>query len=141
MGNMKEFFNRDAFARHLGMELLEVGDGRAVTRMDVRAEHCNCHGTAHGGVIFALADFAFEAACNSHGTVAVAINVNISFVKAAGPGPLRAEAVESSRNAKLGTYDIRVIDPAGDLVASFQGMAYRKKDPIEWPEGQDNREC
>jgi acyl-CoA thioesterase len=71
----------------------------------------------------------------------VAINVNISFVKAAGPGPLRAEAVESSRNAKLGTYDIRVIDPAGDLVASFQGMAYRKKDPIEWPEGQDNREC
>ena len=133
MGNMKEFFNRDAFARHLGMELLEVGDGRAVTRMDVRAEHCNCHGTAHGGVIFALADFAFEAACNSHGTVAVAINVNISFVKAAGPGPLRAEAAETSRNAKLGTYDIRVTDQAGELVASFQGMAYRKRDPIEWP--------
>jgi acyl-CoA thioesterase len=37
----------------------------------------NFHGTAHGGVIFAISDMAFAAACNSHGQVAVALNVSL----------------------------------------------------------------
>jgi acyl-CoA thioesterase len=134
MENMKGFFQRDAFAAHLGMELVEISPGQAVTRMQVQDQHCNTFGMAHGAVIFALADFAFEAACNSHGTVAVALNVSISFLKAAGRGPLTARATEVSRGNRIGTYDIRVTDEGGDLVATFQGMAYRKQDPIPWPQ-------
>jgi acyl-CoA thioesterase len=83
-----------------------------------------------GGAIFTLADFAFAAASNSYGTVAVAINVSISFLKATSSGVLVAEAKETSRNPRLGTYTVDVRDESGDLVATFQGMVYRKKDPL-----------
>jgi hypothetical protein len=79
-----------------------------------------------------LADLVFAVASNSHGTVAVAINANISFLKAAGQDTrtLFAEAKEVSRNFKLASYTVRVTDDQDDLIAIFQGMVYRKKDRI-----------
>lgn len=130
MDKIKELFNGDALARHLGMELLELNPGRSVTRMTVGDEHLNLFGMAHGGIIFTLADFAFEAACNSHGTVSVALNVNISYIKPAGPGTLTATAEEISCSGRIGTYDIRVTDGNDSLVAHFHGTAYRKRDPL-----------
>jgi len=50
------------------------------------------------------------------------------YLKAAAGGILTAEAQEVSRNRKIATYSIRITDDSGDLVASFQGMVYRKKD-------------
>ena len=92
--------------------------------------HLNGYGTVQGGAIFTLADFAFAAASNSHGTVAVAINVSITFMKAAKTGTLWAEAREISRNFKLGSYTVEVKDDQGELVALFQGLAYRKSEKI-----------
>jgi acyl-CoA thioesterase len=120
----------DQFAARNGIELVSVGPGQARARMVVQPHHWNGVGTTQGGAIFTLADFAFAAASNSHGTVAVAINVSISFLKAVKEGTLIAEARELSRNPKLGTYTVEVKDDTGDLVAVFQGMVYRKKDPL-----------
>jgi len=122
---------RDRLGRHLGVELLEVREGGARARMPVGEIHLNGVNLAHGAAIFALADVAFAAAANSHGTVAVAINVSISFLKAATGGVLYAEARELSRNPKLGTYTVEVTDEAGELVAIFQGLVYRKKERWE----------
>lgn len=127
---INEFFDRDRFAKHCGIELLEITPGGAKTKMDVRELHLNGLRTVHGGAIFTLADFTFAAACNSHGTVAVALNVNISFVKATGSGTLYAEAREVSVSPKIGTYEIRVTNGSGDLIATFQGLAYRKKEKL-----------
>jgi acyl-CoA thioesterase len=41
-------------------------------------------------------------------------------------GILFAEAEEISLNPKLGTYAVRVTDEHGELIATFQGMTYRK---------------
>lgn len=128
--DLKEFFQRDRFAAHSGMELLEITPGGAKTKMGIKECHLNGLRTVHGGAIFTLADFTFAAACNSHGTVAVALNVNISFVKAVGTGTLYAEAREVSISPKIGTYEIKVTNENGDLIATFQGMAYRKKEKL-----------
>lgn len=128
-----EFFKNDRFAQHSGVELLEIAKGRAKARMAIEDRHLNGVDLVHGGAIFTLADLVFAAASNSHGTVAVAINASIWFVKAARGGTLVAEARETSRNPKLATYSIEVTDDAGDLVARFEGMVYRKKDPIGPP--------
>lgn len=120
----------DQFAARNDIELTEVAPGCAKAKMTLHPHHLNGVGTVHGGAIFTLADFAFAAASNSHGTVAVAINVSISFLKAAKTGALWAEAKEVSKNFKLGSYTVEVKDDAGDLVAVFQGMVYRKKDPL-----------
>jgi acyl-CoA thioesterase len=125
-----DFFKNDRFAQHSGIELLEIGAGRAKAKMAITDSHLNGVNLVHGGAIFTLADLVFAAASNSHGTVAVAINASIWFVKAAREGTLYAEATETSRNPKLATYSIKVTDDAGETVALFEGMVYRKKDQI-----------
>ena len=90
----------------------------------------NSAGTVHGGAVFSLADAVFSVASNSHGTLAMAINVSISYFKAAKSGTLYAEGREVSLNPKLATYLIDVKDEAGNAIALFQGTVYRKKESI-----------
>ncbi len=130
MEKLGRYFKKDQFAERNNIELVSIAPGHAKAKMVLQPHHWNALGTVQGGAIFTLADFAFAAASNSHGTVAVAINVNISYMKAAKTGTLWADARELSKNFKIGSYTVEVKDDAGDLVALFQGMAYRKKDPI-----------
>lgn len=108
-----------------------MGEGRSKVSMKICEHHLNGVGTVHGGAIFTLADFAFAIAGNSHGKIAVAINTSITFMKAVSTGTLTAEAWEVTKNQKLGTYTAEVKDDAGDVVAIFQGLAYRKRDDFE----------
>ncbi len=130
MESVRKLFTNDRFGAHNGIDLLEVSDGRAKLSMEIRDYHKNAYDTVHGGAIFTLADLAFAVAANSHGRVAVAINAHISFMKAATGGTLFAEAEVVSANPKIGAYTVRVTDDGGDLIAIFQGMAYRKRDSI-----------
>ena len=128
--NVKRCLKKDRYAERSNIELLTVSPGNATAKMVLHPHHQNGLGTVQGGAIFTLADFCFAAACNSHGTVAVALNVSITFMKAATTGTLWAEAKEVSKNFKVGAYAVEVKDDQGDLVAQFQGLAYRKKDKL-----------
>lgn len=123
------------FARKLGMRLLEVDSGYAVVEMTTAEDDGNIFGVLHGGAIFSLLDEAFQAACNSHGTVAVALSVNVVYHH---PGSLgsrfRAVSREVHRSAKTATYEIRVTDGDGVLIASCQALAYRKRTPLPFLE-------
>ena len=130
MSALEQFFKNDKFAEQANIELTDLGPGHAKAKMTLGPQHLNGYGTVQGGAIFTLADLAFAAASNSHGTVAVAANVSITFIKAARTGTLWAEARELSKNFKLGTYTIEVKDDTGELVAIFQGLAYRKGETI-----------
>ena len=59
----------------LGFRLVEWGPGRAVVELRPTAAVANITGSVHGGVLYALADSAFEVACNSYGRVCVALDV------------------------------------------------------------------
>jgi acyl-CoA thioesterase len=130
MDQVQKFVDADRFAKHLGIELFEFSPGRAKAKMLLHDHHLNSAGTVHGGAIFSLADAVFSVASNSHGTLAMAINVSISFFKAARSGTLYAEGWEVSFNPKLATYLIEVKDEAGNAIALFQGTVYRKKDSL-----------
>jgi len=127
---MRLYFKSDRIAELFGIEILEFGNGNAKTRMPVQDMHLNGLDIVHGASIFALGDFTFAVASNSHGTVAVAINASCSFVKGIKSGTLYADAKESSLSPKIGTYNIVISDDAGDTVALFHGMVYRKKESI-----------
>lgn len=131
MEDIKQFFMKnDKFADYCGIELTDVAKGRAKAKMEIKAHHLNGVKTVHGAAIFTLADLVFAVASNSHGSIAMGINVSISYLKAVQKGTLFAEGKEVSINPKLATYTINVTDDDDDLVAVFQGMVYRKKDPI-----------
>jgi acyl-CoA thioesterase len=130
MDPIQQFAKHDAFAGNIGIELLDASPGYAKAQLEIETRHLNGLNTVHGGAIFSLADFVFAAAANAHGTIAMAINVHISYIKAATGGVLLAEAREVSLNPKLGTYSVRVTNEAGELIATFEGMVYRKKEAI-----------
>jgi len=130
MERIMRFFENDRFAKHSGIEVLEVSEGKAKAKMEIGEKHLNGLGLVHGGAIFTLADLAFAVASNSHGTAALAINVSIAYLKATTKGTLFAEAEEVSRNPKLATYAVRITNKDDELIALFQGTVYRKKDKI-----------
>jgi acyl-CoA thioesterase len=125
---LKAFFRKDAFAEFVGIELIEAGNGRAMARLKLRDHHRNGIGLIQGGVIFTLADLSFAAAVHSRGQIAVAIHCSISYVKAAQGELLLAEAAEVSCGPKIAVYTVRITDSSGEVIAFFEGMAYRKRE-------------
>ena len=131
MQKLKDFFaENDHFARHCGIELLEVRPGWARVKMRIDPYHFNGARTVHGGAIFTLADFAFAAASNSQGQLAMGINTSTSFLKAVRGGTLYGEAQEIALNRQLGNYQVRITDDQEQLIALFQGTAFRKEQPL-----------
>jgi acyl-CoA thioesterase len=131
----------EPFARLLGIELKDIGPGHAIVEMVFRPEMENIHRMAHGGAIFALIDEAFETASNSHGTVAVALNMNITYISSPQVGTLlRAEAREVSLTRRTASYLINVNDAQGHLIATCQALVYRKDEKLPFisEEGGDN---
>jgi acyl-CoA thioesterase len=62
--------------------------------------------------------------------VAVALDVSITFCRAAVKGLLTAEALEESKTRRTSVCNVRVTDEEGSLVALFRGTAFRKEDPL-----------
>jgi acyl-CoA thioesterase len=129
--DIKRFFENDRFAAFVGIELTAASPGYAKAQLTIDERHLNAVGLAHGAAIFSLADLVFAVASNSHGQIALGVNVSVSFLKAAGPGTLTAEAEEVSINPRLATYLIRVQDESEALVALFQGTVYRKRETLD----------
>lgn len=123
-------FESDRFAASSGVRLVELRPGYAAAVLALEERHLNSLGIVQGGAIFTLADFAFGAASNASGKVAVAVSTHISFLKATRTGTLYAEASELSRSRRISTCTVRVTDDGGDLVALFQGTAYIKNEPF-----------
>lgn len=129
-GVLSFFRENDLFARHCGIDLIDSEPGYAKARMPLQAFHLNGAGTVHGGAIFTLADFTFAVAANNRGQLALAINTTTSFFKANREGTLFAEAQELSLNKRLGHYQVRITDENDNLIALFQGTAYRKDEVL-----------
>lgn len=133
---LQKAVDNEPFARALNLKLVEIDEGTSAVEMVFDPVSMgNIFNMAHGGVIFALIDEAFETACNAYGTVAVALNMNITYIASPTPGSrLRAEAKEISRTRKTGAYEIKVNDQDGKLLAVCQALCYRKKDPLPFME-------
>lgn len=128
---LKQMAQNEPFARLLDIKVLEISDGYARVEAKITKDMLNIHGITHGGALFAIVDEAFEMASNSHGTVAVALNMNITFFAPTRAGDtLQATAKEINRTKRTATYQIDVRDSEARPIAVCQALVYRKKDTI-----------
>lgn len=123
------------FATHVGVELLEIGDGTATAALDQRPETGNHIASQHAGAMFTLGEAASGAALG--GALApvllevrpVASGARISYVKIA-KGRLTATAQTSTPGAELLAtlkqtgkvtfcVDVDIRDAAGDTVVNM----------------------
>lgn len=108
------------------MQIVDVGPGRAVATMTVRADMLNGFAICHGGLIATLADSAFAFACNSRNALTVASGFGIDILKSAKLNDvLTATAEETSLAGRTGLYDIAVRNQHGELIAMFRGRSHR----------------
>jgi len=122
----------EPLARQFNMELVELATGHSVVEMTYDpASMNNLYHRAHGGALYALIDEAFETAGQTHGTIAVAMNVNVTYMASPDPGArLRAEASEIKRTKRTAAYEITVFDENRQLLATCQALAFRTGKPI-----------
>jgi acyl-CoA thioesterase len=123
---------REPFARALNVILVELEQGYSVVEMKYDPDRMdNIYHHAHGGALFGLIDEAFETACQTEGTIAVALNINVTYVTSPKAGALlRAVARQISQTKKTASYDIKVTDETGTLIATCSALAYRTGKPI-----------
>jgi len=122
---------QEPFANKFNLKLIDLDEGYSKVEMVFTPDMENIFGKAHGGALFALIDEAFETAGNSHGTVAVALNMNISYLASPSTGAtLTAEAKEINRTNKTAVYDIKVVEGESRLLASCQALVYRLDKPL-----------
>jgi acyl-CoA thioesterase len=123
---------KEPFARLFDMQLIELNAGHSVVEMTydpLTAD--NIYERAHGGAIYGLIDEAFETAGQTDGTIAVALNVNVTYITSPEKKTrLRAEARQVSQTKKTAGYDIKVTDTNGGLIATCTALAYRTGKPI-----------
>jgi acyl-CoA thioesterase len=123
---------KEPFAKAMKIKLVKLELGYSAVEMMYDPNHMNnIYARAHGGALFALIDEAFETACQTDGTIAVALNVNVTYVSSPDAGvKLRAEAKQNSQTKKTAGYDIKVSDQNGNLIATCSALAYRTGKPI-----------
>ena len=122
----------EPFAKKMKISLVELELGLSAVEMIYDPVSMNnIYERAHGGALFALIDEAFETAGQTDGTIAVALNVNVTYVSSPEPGVrLRAEAKRVSQTKKTASYDIKVSDQNGNIIATCSALAYRTGKPI-----------
>lgn len=124
---------KDPFSQWLGLVLDDYGPGWCKLHFAIRDEMLNGFGIVHGGIVFSAADSAFAFACNSHGRLSVALDVQISYIRAAHKGDiLHVDAKEIHLGNKTSFYEISVTNELHEIVATFKSTAYRtSKDYLE----------
>lgn len=118
----------DTFSQRIGVKLIELLPGFARTSLPITDETVNIYQMAHGAAIFSVADQACEAAGNSFGESAVALQQNIHFLAAGRSGDfLEATAKVVHRTSRIGLIEFQVKNQEGLVVAMGQQVIYFKK--------------
>lgn len=112
----------DNFRNFLGIDVVEVRDGYAKVRGEVKESFLNFHGTAHGSYIMAIADAAFALAANSDGRQRVALSIKIDFFKPAFRGEVLVGEAEAVKKGRVMICDLK-ITREGELIARGDAIA------------------
>lgn len=107
--------------RLLGIEILEMGQGRVRLSMGVKEEHLNSLGTIHGGVIAALNDVACGIAVNTllipHAT-SVTLDLRVEFIRSISQGTITCEGGVSEKKTQVAFAHSRIMDERGRLLST-----------------------
>ena len=115
----------DYYRELLGIKVLEIKDGYAKMSMQITKKHTNAHGFTHGGVLFSLADCAFAEAVNFGDKQAVAVQVNINYLRPTVEGDILIVEANTVSDGKTLALCSVAVKKEGKDVALFSGLAYK----------------
>ncbi|MCK5424180.1 MAG: hydroxyphenylacetyl-CoA thioesterase PaaI [Emcibacter sp.] len=127
----ESFNGRRTLDKLLDIEFVNIGVGSATMRMKLTEDMVNVYGSAHGGVVFALADAVFAYACNSQNIISVASGCSIEYLAPSFPGDvLTASGEFKGGRGRQGIYDVMITNQNDQLIATFRGKSHSTKDTV-----------
>src|SRR5829696_3056180 len=105
------------FTRVAGIEVVDIDDDRAVLRLSAGEHQLNSHGTIHGGAIATLADSAMGAAVVLPDVQPVTVELTVTYLEKAEPGPITATARVRRRGSRITIVEADITDESGTAVA------------------------
>jgi uncharacterized protein (TIGR00369 family) len=113
------------FPGHVGLELVELGEGAAIMRCEVKPFHLAPNGFLHAGVVITLADTAAGYGCVANwpegATGFTTIELKTNFTGTLLQGAMRADATMVHGGRTTQVWDVDVTDEAsGKRLALFR---------------------
>ena len=120
----RKMFEKDAYVKLSGIEIVEITDESATVRAKIQAEHLNANGAVQGGMLYTLADFAFAVHANHLHPMTVTQGGHINYIRAAITDEVTATAVERVRSGHNTVSEVVVRNGAGETVCicTFNGF-------------------
>ena len=117
---LDQIYKAPAFIPMLGIKVTELKAGYCKGEMELKPEHLNPRGMAHGGCIFSLADTIGGLAVRAydHDAEVVTANSNINYLRPANTSKLIAETREIKYGSRIAVYEVNVTSADGLLLAS-----------------------
>jgi len=112
----------EPIASFLNIKVLEISPGYARVSMKMRPEYLNFNGVVFGGIISAVADYAFSLAINSVALPSLSTQFNIHLLaSAAVDDELVGEGKVLRSGKRVGITDMTVTNQNGKLIAKATG--------------------
>lgn len=122
---IKNIFNGCHVGKSIGINITEVKEGYAKGYLVIKKEHINVFGSAHGGIIFTLADHVGGACGNTIGKKALLIESSIQYFRPALEGDkIYAEAYLTYKGNKIGRIEIKVTSDKSEDIAVMHMVFY-----------------
>ena len=120
----RKMFEKDAYVKLSGIEIVEITDESATVRAKIGAEHLNANGAVQGGMLYTLADFAFAVFANHIHPMTVTQGGHINYIRAAITDEVTATATERIRSGHNTVSEVLVRNGEGEVVCvcTFNGF-------------------
>lgn len=128
---LDRYFGDDHFAVGLGISIDSVSETGAVCSMALQQRHLNSQGTAQGGVLFTLADFAFAVAANARQKGTITLDANIRYIRPGKGQRLVATAKQLHAGRQTSVYEVAVTGQNGELAALLTATGFVKQHYID----------
>ncbi len=126
---VKKQFERDTFARSLGIVLDELADDTIRMHMQLRDDMLNMYSRPHGGILYSLADAAFSVLGNNKNNISVALDCSITYHASPDPGTmLTVEGKALTQSGRTASFLFSVYaesDGRRTLIATMKSVSYR----------------
>jgi acyl-CoA thioesterase len=122
---LKEVHKKTNLESFIGLEIVEVAEGKIVYRAKISDKHCNIYGFVHGGILSSIADIAMGISCMTLGKRVVTIDMSISYIKNVTQGSIITavgEVIGNGRTIMRATGEI--LDERQQLLVKSQASYY-----------------
>lgn len=121
----KEIRQTPILENFLGLQIVELAEGKSIISTKTADVHSNMYGTVHGGTLASISDISMGTACITLGKRVVTIDMNISYIKSAPPGNTLTAIGEVISNGKTIMRAVgEIYDEQGQLLVRSQASYF-----------------